>query len=238
MRDDWSKGMLTRRTILTGTLATATVGHCCAHAQTSPSRGCRLLKAAPGSRDIPKLLVSSKSTEIDDLFQSEAQQLNQLFGLAPRFGFYHDDVSPNALAVPGQGTGDNGTVLMGINLARRLAGADSLHFIAVAAHEWGHIFQFTKRLKCPWGVHLELSADYLAGWYLAKTERDSERIKNSIATLFSNIGDSEFANDDHHGTPRQRSNVLLSGASLYDYKRDLPATADEAFERWRLFGGC
>ena len=75
---------------------------------------------------------------------------------------------------------------------------------SILAHEWGHILQFKKNKIGDWTVQHELSADDMSGWYLSRlreTESNISRIKNA----FFSLGDVDYTDKDHHGTPMQRA---------------------------------
>jgi hypothetical protein len=189
------------------------------HAKTS-QRACHLFAAVDGHADLPSLKVSSGSIQIDELCKTELHSLNHQFGLSPVFGFYDDTMSPNALAIPPNkfDRTPDGLVLLGARLAREYYSRDvsGMSIVSIIAHEYGHILQFKRNYETNWGVRQELSADYLAGWYLAKTKAP-ELIKAVVVPLFGSLGDSDFTNEGHHGTPKQRSMKMLSGANLYDF---------------------
>src|SRR5262249_42632574 len=64
---------------------------------------------------------------------------------------------------------------------------------------------------------VELHADFMAGIYMAgkKPSIDLE----SYAHAFFKIGDDEFTNPDHHGTPEERYLALKEG---YAHRRNKP----------------
>jgi hypothetical protein len=75
---------------------------------------------------------------------------------------------------------------------------------AVLAHEFGHAVQDSYN----WGKnykYTELHADFLAGFYIGKKNLfKSETDLNIFVNEFYNLGDSDFFNSDHHGTPDER----------------------------------
>lgn len=81
------------------------------------------------------------------------------------------------------------------------------------AHEYAHAMQMAGGF-IPRNITLaELQADCLAGYYLGVIpnvtfDRDDIR---EIATLAYRIGDYEFNNRNHHGTPKQRTQAVLRG---------------------------
>lgn len=245
--------MLRRSFILGATIGLA-VGLCphCSYARARVNaRGCRLLGAtAGGSDDVPKLLTSSGEQGIDIFCRSQVDSLNTVFGVRATFGFYDDAGIPNALALSEQydKVNPDGTVLMGISLAKTilstLAGTNNLLVLnGVMAHEWGHILQYQIGYTDDWLVRYELSADYMVGWYFNRAQSANKNLRSEILTLFSRfskLGDTEFTNPNHHGTPTQRSKILVEGAgytwrdqkigkNAYTYNH-IASTAKEAFE--------
>jgi hypothetical protein len=228
-----------RRTLIFGTLAAAAAPFCphCVAAKAA-SRGCRLRRAASGATEaLPKILATSGVPEIDSVCEGQIGTLNALFGVKPVFGFYDDSGAPNAFAEPSRaGRKDpDGTVCLGIELAKSIhaKGTSALWIIGVMAHEWGHLFQFKQGYTEAWGVRHELTADYMAGWYLARTQADNKKLKEEISSLFETLGDSAFADPNHHGTPKQRSRLLLWAAGevkIVDEKyEEAASTAKDAF---------
>jgi predicted metalloprotease len=84
------------------------------------------------------------------------------------------------------------------------------------------LLQFKERYENDWGLRHELIADYLAGWYLTRTQGEQKDIALSASQFFSNLGDTDFANIDHHGTPRQRSSMLLQGGNMFEFGNRVP----------------
>jgi hypothetical protein len=178
------------------------------------SRGCSLL-AATGSTTLPTFQTSSGSAMIDDFCNTEVTKLNRIFQLNPTFRFFDDGESPNAFAMPKSANPGNadGIILMGKKLSRQLM-PDSVPLMrrqlsSVLGHEYGHLLQYKLKFNEAWGVKFELSADYLAGWYLGMTQELSKPEIEETGRLFAGLGDSRFTSQDHHGTPWQRANIFL-----------------------------
>ena len=89
-----------------------------------------------------------------------------------------------------------------------------LELACVMAHEVGHIMQYKKNFLSSWVIKNELSADYLAGWYIAKTRRLNRQSVENLSGWFKEIGDIAFTEEDHHGTPWQRSKIFMRGAGI------------------------
>jgi hypothetical protein len=103
---------------------------------------------------------------------------------------------------------------------------DTLLF-AVLAHEFSHVFQFVRAMNFQQteflftgssGINiprLELHADYMAGFCLARTikafsMRESEFL-NRFGHTFFRLGDFKFGLRDHHGTPAERFAATMAG---------------------------
>jgi uncharacterized protein len=81
------------------------------------------------------------------------------------------------------------------------------------AHEYAHAMQTAGRFMPRNITAAELQADCLAGYYLGVIPNvtfDRDDIKE-IATLAHRIGDYEYNNPNHHGTPKQRTQAVLMG---------------------------
>jgi predicted metalloprotease len=111
-----------------------------------------------------------------------------------------------------------GTVLFGLRL---LGGEIQTHalggnsVIAIMAHEWGHILQFSNGVSGG-GKGPELSADCMAGWWLGlkATKGVAHLDVNSVARTLFEKGDYNFNSRLHHGTPQERVNALAYGFAL------------------------
>lgn len=83
----------------------------------------------------------------------------------------------------------------------------------IVAHEYSHAVQTKLKLDMSNITRVELQADCLAGFYMGvipNVEFDAEDIQQ-IATQATDIGDYEFNNDQHHGTPEERKAAVLKG---------------------------
>ncbi len=83
----------------------------------------------------------------------------------------------------------------------------------VVAHEYAHAMQRAYSIYNADTPSNELEADCLAGYYLAAIpnvtfdESDIYEIRNMAEA----IGDYDFMHPNHHGTPQQRINAVISG---------------------------
>jgi len=158
--------MWTRReTIVGGALILAFGAHNCACANAavaSHSRGCQLAdtdfnqiypEGTPTSRiteDDP-IIYKSGDSAFDFALAQTLGKISEMFKVTPGFAYYDDTGSENAYATPrvrmknAAGNAEDGTVLFGLNLFRRLRKereAPEVLIAGVCAHEFGHILQF------------------------------------------------------------------------------------------------
>jgi hypothetical protein len=98
---------------------------------------------------------------------------------------------------------------------------------AIMAHEFAHVFQFAQKFDAGRPRYIELSdadrdvrkvelhADFLAGYCLARTEdvyrtASAHELKRFSDTIFA-VGDYEFRSDQHHGTKSERYTAMMRG---------------------------
>ncbi len=95
----------------------------------------------------------------------------------------------------------------------------------ILSHEYSHAVQTKARLDMSNITRVELQADCLAGYYMGVMPNvtfDQEDIEQ-IASQASAIGDYEFNNEQHHGTPEQRRNSVLRGFEGSQQKNGIQA---------------
>jgi uncharacterized protein len=83
----------------------------------------------------------------------------------------------------------------------------------ILAHEYSHAVQTIGGFRPKNITAVELQADCLAGYFMGVIPNvtfDRQDIEE-IATLAYELGDYEFNNAQHHGTPQQRSRFVLTG---------------------------
>ena len=151
-------------------------------------------------------------------------RISGLFDVYPGFGFYEDEEEPNAFATPKtviQGT--KGTVAFGYTLLRNSlrTNPSGISIMGIIAHEFGHIVQYEQgienRLKKGQStVRLsELHADFLAGFYAGRRKLNfSDMDTDGLGDTFLGIGDFNYKNPQHHGTPQERIAALTEGFKL------------------------
>lgn len=169
--------------------------------------------------------------------------ISKMFDQNPAFGFFDDSSRPNAYAYSGtivQGT--QGTVGFGRTLFRRLLGGfndGGVSVMAVIAHEFGHISQFGARptYQKLRSAHrsvkfVELHADLLAGYFVGRRKREVPNLPvvAALEQMYS-IGDLDFNNPNHHGTPEERVRATAIGYGMGADDLPLPHVFSEGAEK-------
>ncbi len=83
----------------------------------------------------------------------------------------------------------------------------------ILTHEYAHAAQTVGGFRPKTIAQIELQADCMAGYYMGAMPNvtfDRNDIEQ-IASLAYQIGDYEFNNRQHHGTPEERSQAVLLG---------------------------
>lgn len=196
------------------------------------SSGCALVGASAGGME-GRLFPSSGNPQLDFAHAQVLEHISGLFRVRPGALFLDDSAAPNAFATPDvlvQGMND-GTVIFGVTLISHQLMADGGlgHAMpAIMAHEFGHIMQFQRMDFSP-GAAMELHADYLAGWYMSKLVSVSMvDARQAMRALYS-VGDYDFNSPQHHGTPEQRLESLMTGM------QDRASSIDRAFQNGSAF---
>ncbi len=83
----------------------------------------------------------------------------------------------------------------------------------ILAHEYSHAAQTWGGFRPSNIAQIELQADCLAGFYLGvmPTVTFDQQDIEQIAEIAYQVGDYEFNNRQHHGTPEQRSKAVILG---------------------------
>lgn len=172
-----------------------------------------------------QLLQTSGDVDLDRSINLELQHVANSLNVLPGFGFCDDSNAPNAFAVNETVIPNTqGTVVFGKQLLTEELSSNEWGGLAIAgimAHEFAHIYQYQSPFY-NWltqgqatDKHLELHADYLAGYYLSlKRLRTGEiDIKAFLDSLYLK-GDTHFNSPTHHGTPTERAQVMLAGYKI------------------------
>jgi hypothetical protein len=198
-------------------------------------RGGRLGMVADSDAD-PEIYTSSGDTETDHVLGLALRRLAETFRVSPGFAFFDDSRGHNAFATERSLLkGGERTVMMGKGLFIEQMREDhdmGTTVIAICAHEFGHIYQFA------YGQHarlaeldrtvrpIELHADFLAGYYLALRHNAKAQLDlQAVGRVFYELGDTDFNDRGHHGTPEERSRAITGG---YAFGKDRDADIDDA----------
>lgn len=198
--------------------------------------GCWLAVPEGGADKILGTLTFSTGNEqTDRLLGLALLRLHTLFQVSPGFAFYDDSRGMNALAMPQTVLRDSlGTVLFGRNLyaLTRARDINGMTMIAVCAHEFGHIVQFSLGLKPdldrrhPTLKVTELHADFMAGYFIADRKREFPQLDlQGAGAMFNDLGDTNFGDKNHHGTAAERVAAIEAG---YKFGRDRAPEVAEA----------
>jgi hypothetical protein len=210
--------------------------HASSHGKSQESSGCALLinkdrvgkvvDVARGIGIVDGVIDNSTGNRVKDRALGRALvRLSQLFQERPSFGFIDDGSQPNAFATDEiRVAGTWGSVLFGRRLFQELDERyddGGMAVLCIMAHEFAHIAQFrTKTYSTLVGAgrkskRAELHADLLSGYYLGirKAQVPSLQLRSAGVHLFE-IGDFEFNDRDHHGTPSERIEAAEKGFTL------------------------
>jgi len=163
------------------------------------------------------LYSTSGNVAIDQITGKELMFLKQSFLVSPIFFFYDDRDGKNAIASE-QITNNfapDGTVIFGKRLfnSEMIKSYGGSTIPIIIAHEFGHLVDY----KYGALTHVstkkkELFADYLAGMYMFIRIQVLGYVDIYAAIKsFESLGDTDFGNVDHHGTPEERSEALIAG---------------------------
>jgi hypothetical protein len=233
---------MNRRRLLQGLALSPLLACGASRAERLPARGCALLLRNHGQvYDVARgigIVEREPDTGIGDPAQDRALgralvRVSQLFGERPSFGFIDDGKQPNAYATDEtRVAGTWGAVLFGrrlfSDLMRRFDDG-GIAVLAVVAHEFAHIAQYHRKtydtlIGAPRrSKRAELHADFLSGFYLGvrKSQAPSLQLRTAGVHLFQ-IGDFEFNDHDHHGTPDERVEAAERGFSLSRRSESFP----------------
>jgi Putative neutral zinc metallopeptidase len=177
------------------------------------------------------IIYKSGNADFDFALAQTLAKITEKFGVLPGFAYYDDSGGQNAYATPRvRLKSTDGTVLMGINLFRRVMKSIEVPEVAIAgvcAHEYGHIVQFRFGLieKVNAGQSTvkrsELQADYFSGFFAGLRKRERPSYPAAVVALTQHdFGDTMFGDKGHHGTPDERGRAVVRGfeASFRDNK--------------------
>lgn len=148
--------------------------------------------------------------------------LVEMFNVLPGFAYFDEESEDqaNAYATSAVRLGrDDGSVFFGKHLLAKILRDHPASAVAgVCAHEFAHILQYKLNLipkfedGQPNGRRTELHADVLAGYFAGVRSKDNSAFNAAeVALVFHNLGDTNFGDEDHHGTYQQRSDAVRAG---------------------------
>ena len=234
--------MLKRRTVLLGGLITVFGGLPCECSSQTKLGGCaisadaakRYLGSSVGDQDIVNSIVTkSGNKDFDYAAAQTLSVLSDMFEVLPGFAYFKIN-SRNAFATSGRLMGKtDGTVLFGSELLFDVLNApeapDAI-FSGICAHEFAHILQFQRGVDLnknqPTARRGELHADFMAGYFAgARKLQNSNFPAAVIAVSHGDLGDYDFNNPQHHGTPAERSAAIVRGFEIAYRDRKKPMEA-------------
>jgi hypothetical protein len=224
-------GICSRRSLITGAIATFIFGT----KISSAADGDRRILCGFNDGEFKTYRHSMTSTSGDPRFDNaviaELKRILQVIPIDPGFKYVKAN---NAAATPESIVGGTkGTVLIGLDFVSDLVKQDDGGVVVagVLAHECGHIFQYFSRyhdlLKGQTHRLLELHADLLAGYYMAKKLGSAGRKLSGLQRTLIQTGTYNNLDVTNHGTPGQRNAALdkgymlsLSGITFEDAARE------------------
>jgi hypothetical protein len=235
-------GICSRRTVLVGPIAMLLVG---SDDVSSASGGNRIACSFGSDIELQKAINSMSSmppsnaaiprssvAKFNDALIDELRNILKVMGVNP--GFQYADAN-NAYALPQTYIGNTkGTVLIGANLIGDLIKPDDggISVAGVLAHECGHIFQYFSQyydsLQGSTPVLLELHADSLAGYYLAKKLGTAPKRLEVMQRVLLKWGTYDSQGSSFHGTPGERNAALDKGFLLSERGASFEVAASES----------
>jgi predicted metalloprotease len=172
---------------------------------------------------------------LDKALISELRKQAKLFQLVPAFFVFTDHVK-NAFATPYKFPDyprSDGSILYGVDMMMDQLDTGYWGGAVVAgvlAHEYGHIYQYMSGMhKMLRKMHktvkyVELHADFQSGYYIGQKYVDSgENVDvRAVASSTYDLGDTQYTNPQHHGTPVERTFALKAGFELHNKHRNMP----------------
>ncbi len=166
--------------------------------------GCYAPNATTGNADCG-LASTFGDPNSDSAVQAEAANQYQFWaGIPANVHPWNDCGGPNAVSLP------SADILYGVNLFQKSVaeyGGDAAPISGVLAHEWGHQVQFDNG----WFMSseatsrsIELEADAFSGYYMALGESFSWTSIDDYFSAIASLGDFNFNDPNHHGTPEER----------------------------------
>lgn len=179
------------------------------------AHGCALTN---GLGPVSGTSARSGNGQLDRALIAEVRKVDQVYQINPGYRFFREVEGPNAFATDDTFVnGTSGTVLFGLTLMESELRTEygGAAVAGIAGHEGAHILQYARpdvhrRLAGPTAVHIELHADFMAGYYFSRTGRTERSLIAFADSLFSK-GDYDYNSRGHHGTPQQRVASMRAG---------------------------
>lgn len=169
------------------------------------------------SADFSSRTSSSGDPSIDAKVKQYYNALRKLFNISATIYFLPNDRGSYAI---GDGSGVDDELYFGIPLIKsssKFSESDAF-FAFLVAHEMAHLFQYktmtTNRFFTRDNLKFnsaELQADFLAGSVLCTSNLVDAELYNTVFKAAEYLGEYEFNDVRHHGTPSQRSYVVGYG---------------------------
>jgi len=165
------------------------------------------------------IAAKSGNRDFDYAAAQTLSKLTDIFGVLPAFLYFKKN-SGNAYATPGKFfNGTDGTILFGRDLLFdifKTGESPEAIFSGICAHEFAHILQFKKGIDInrgnPTVKKSELHADFLAGYFAGYRKLENKNFPAAvIAVAHGKLGDYNYNNPNHHGTPEERSQAIVEG---------------------------
>ncbi|MFD2963705.1 MULTISPECIES: hypothetical protein [Olivibacter] len=167
-----------------------------------------------------QLFGSSGNAIIDQVTNQELLLLQSSFLVYPIFYFYDDSEGRNAKAtdeVTNQ-RGPDGTVIFGRRLFNRefVRSSGGTTIPIIIAHEYAHIVDFKYGvLEHASQKKKEIFSDVFAGMYMyVRGMKGWATDLSAVQQCFEEMGDTDFGNEEHHGTPEERTRAVFYGYNL------------------------
>lgn len=193
-----------------------------------------------------ELSDSSGDSRMDKVLGEHAVELGNTIGVWPGVFFYtghRRDLQSNAIATPATVVSPTtGTIVFGKELfwdyVKKFDHSEVFAY-TILAHEYGHAHQyvggFSQRGSLEFAQknvkRIELHADFIAGYFLSGyLDRSGSTLDielNEIFREWARIGDCNFNDSRHHGTPSERLQALTMGMRSRRSGRSFYQAAEE-----------
>ncbi len=194
------------------------------------------------------IVLKSGNASFDRSLAKSLARMTALFGVLPGFAYFNEPAGEGSNAYATSAVRldrDHGTVLFGTRMLQGLMArrtAPDAAILAVCAHEYGHILQYSRGLsgRLNGGQRTvkrqELHADYLAGYFAGVRKLENENFSSvTFATTMYDLGDTAFNDRSHHGTHDERAAAVVAG---FRAKKDRGLTVDQAIAEGLAYVGA